>query len=333
MFDGEIGNVRHYAVLHGLMRILRLRACAELALGQNELALRDVQLALRLAEYVRQQPWAGSVEVRLNVLLDTLQPVWEGLAERRWNESQLAALQAQLTSLDVLADYPLTVRNDAFAMANLAERILPTSPDTTRALPGLSPDEARRVSVVRFLYPTGWSLQDQAVVHQFHLKTTSRCFDLTARRLADRPRRNGSTELLASSDPLFYVFMCPKVVELFEQARKHFPVAQTAVDFAMLACALERYRLANGELPAALEALVPQFIARLPHDVIDGAPLKYRRTAGGGFVLYSVGFNQTDDGGQPSERELRWNNLYPMPDLRRNDWVWRCPAVAGATKP
>ena len=69
------------------------------------------------------------------------------------------------------------------------------------------------------------------------------------------------------------------------------------MDLARTAIALERYRLAHGEFPESLDALAPQFIAKVPHDVIGGQPLKYRRTADGQFVLYSVGWNETDDGG------------------------------------
>lgn len=335
LFDPVIGSdVWHAHVLHGFMRILRLRACTELVLGQDEAALRDVQLALRLGDYVRQQPWAGDAELRLNVLVDTLQPVWEGLVEHRWNERQLAALQTQLAGLDVLADYALTVRNDAIAMANLAEQTIPTSPATTRSLPGLSPGELRGLSVVRFFYPTGWSLQDQAAIHRYHLETTSRYFDLAARRIADRPRPNQGPELFATSDLCFYLFMCPKVRELFDQARESFPFAQAAVDLATVACALERYRLAQGEFPATLDALVPKFMSRLPDDIVTGEPLKYRRTGPGAFVLYSVGFDKVDDGGKPP---VRYKNPYdpaePRFNLNQNDWVWTCAAVASGSKP
>ena len=73
---------------------------------------------------------------------------------------------------------------------------------------------------------------------------------------------------------------------------------QTSVDLARVACALERYRLANGQFPETLDGLAPTFIDALPHDVINGQPLKYHRTPDGQFVLYSVGWNQTDDGGK-----------------------------------
>jgi type II secretory pathway pseudopilin PulG len=101
-----------------------------------------------------------------------------------------------------------------------------------------------------------------------------------------------------------------------------FARAQNSVDMARIACALERYRLANGQLPDTLNALTPGFIAKLPHDVINGQALKYRRTADGQFVLYSVGWNETDDGGNV---ELTKSG---SPDNKKGDWVWRYPTKA-----
>ena len=73
--------------------------------------------------------------------------------------------------------------------------------------------------------------------------------------------------------------------------------------------------------PKTLDALVPQFIDKLPHDIIDGDPLKYHRDDDGQFGLYSVGWNETDDGGVVSLA----TNDYGL-DFKRGDWVWRYPA-------
>ena len=93
--------------------------------------------------------------------------------------------------------------------------------------------------------------------------------------------------------------------------------AQTAFNQAAIACALERYRLAKGSFPGALETLVPQFISLLPNDVLTGEPYKYRLTDDGRFVLYSVGWDEKDDGGVPGKR---------MFDELQGDWVWEYPA-------
>jgi len=51
-----------------------------------------------------------------------------------------------------------------------------------------------------------------------------------------------------------------------------------------------------GQYPESLEALVPQYAEKLPHDIIGGQGLHYHRTGDGRFVLYSVGWNGKDDG-------------------------------------
>jgi hypothetical protein len=65
--------------------------------------------------------------------------------------------------------------------------------------------------------------------------------------------------------------------------------SHTAMQQAAIACALERCRLARGQLPDTLNALAPEFLERVPHDVIDGQPLRYRRISADPFVIYSIG--------------------------------------------
>jgi hypothetical protein len=48
--------------------------------------------------------------------------------------------------------------------------------------------------------------------------------------------------------------------------------------------------------------------------------LHYRRTADGQFALYSVGWNETDDGG------VVGLNKDGGVDINQGDWVWRYPA-------
>jgi hypothetical protein len=94
---------------------------------------------------------------------------------------------------------------------------------------------------------------------------------------------------------------------------------QSSVDLARVACALERYHLAHGEYPETLDSLAPQFITQVPHDIINGQPLHYRRTDDGQFVLYSVGWNETDDGGQVVLTQGGGV------DREKGDWVWQYP--------
>ena len=66
---------------------------------------------------------------------------------------------------------------------------------------------------------------------------------------------------------------------------------------AITVMAVERYRRArNGEAPASLSDLVPEYLAAVPLDPFDGKPLKYR-VAPDSYVVYSVDINRVDDNG------------------------------------
>jgi hypothetical protein len=97
--------------------------------------------------------------------------------------------------------------------------------------------------------------------------------------------------------------------------------AQNAVSMARVAVALERYRLAHGAFPDSLDVLSPQFIQPIPHDIINGEPLQYERTGDKQFTLYSVGWNEKDDGGVVVFKKGETGGI----DISKGDWVWRYP--------
>ena len=94
------------------------------------------------------------------------------------------------------------------------------------------------------------------------------------------------------------------------------------------ALALERYRLRHGMLPPNLEALVPELLPAVPIDCMDGQSLRYQLRPDGSFLLYSVGEDCRDDGGNPGlppdKKQSRglWRGL---------DTVWPTPASAEET--
>ena len=95
---------------------------------------------------------------------------------------------------------------------------------------------------------------------------------------------------------------------------------ETAKQMAITAIALKRYQLINGNYPASLAALVPQFLPAVPRDPADGNPLRYQQT-GKTFLLYSIGDNFVDDGGDPTPA----NSLPSFAWQRGRDWVWPQP--------
>jgi hypothetical protein len=90
------------------------------------------------------------------------------------------------------------------------------------------------------------------------------------------------------------------------------------------AIALQRYKLAYGNYPPDLAAVVPQFLPALPHDPVDGKPLRYRPNSDGTFLLYSVGDDGEDDGGDSRPAKAESKSFYWQ---RGRDWVWPQPAT------
>jgi len=88
------------------------------------------------------------------------------------------------------------------------------------------------------------------------------------------------------------------------------------------AIAVKRYQLRHGTSPPDLKALVPEFLAEVPRDPVDGHPLRYQALPDG-FLLYSIGSDQVDNGGdpsaQPGTKSFQWQ--------RARDWVWPQPAT------
>ena len=66
---------------------------------------------------------------------------------------------------------------------------------------------------------------------------------------------------------------------------------------AIVAVAVERYRIAHGRWPNHLDELVPRYLANVPTDPFDGQPVRYRRLKDG-MIIYTIGEDQKDNGGQ-----------------------------------
>lgn len=135
-------------------------------------------------------------------------------------------------------------------------------------------------------------------------------------------RNQAKTEALIHVSPalafldhrIMSAVLIPLMVPYFQKVG----FCQTMMDESVIACALERYRLAKGgQFPESLAALSPDFLATIPHDVVSGEPLKYH-AVDNAFTLYSIGWNEKDDGG---EIVMKPNST--ARDLSQGDWAWQ----------
>lgn len=125
-----------------------------------------------------------------------------------------------------------------------------------------------------------------------------------------------------------YFFLARRSIINHQRALQAVLMHQAAVHKLIIACALEEYRLEQGVYPAKLDELVPKYLAKIPHDVIDGKPMRYRRESQDSFVLYSIGWNRNDEGGVVKETtETKTSPLfgitYASKDRTQGDWVFR----------
>jgi len=302
---------------------LQLKACAELALGQNEKALADVKLMLYLADTSKPEPFFISYLVRVVCLHIAIVPIWEGLAEHRWTDAQLQQLQTRLESYNFPADIQLSLHAErGFHMIlvdmlqknglGLATNFFDFKTSKSWALykPPLS--WLGRVA------PSGWYDLEKLHYCQGDDRKYIGTMDAVTKRVSPRQVAANALEWKSRTNGLWNAFTHHRIIATLllsspNRLPKQTAAAQTDTDQAAVACALERYRLANNQFPDNLQSLVPRFAAQLPNDVITGEPFKYRLADDGRFVLYSVGWNEKDDGGVPGK---------PMFDENEGDWVW-----------
>ncbi len=312
----------HLAPMKDCLQVLQLRTLAELQNGQSGQALADVKLMLRLVNSIRAEPILISHLVRVALVNIALQPVWEGLADHQWSDAQLVELDQELAGLDFIADYKLAMRGEMVLFQGGIFDFLRRHPAQLPYLMGDGNTVPPRAGPGLYrLIPSGWFYQNQLNCARAMVEWYLPAADTNQGIFSPDTIRRADAAIAAESKlkPNPYNLIERMLLPSLGIAAKKFAAGQNSVSLARVGIALERYRLAHGEYPESLDALAPQFISRLPHDVINGGPLHYRREANGRFVLYSAGWNEADDGG---EVVLTRNGTV---DISAGDWVWRYP--------
>ena len=323
----------HLRMVKGVCQRLELKACAELAVGQSDPPLQDLQLMFRLADSLNSEPCLISFLVRLSCGQIATQPIWEGLAEHRWSDAQLQEVQTRLQQYDFIAEMKAPLLAEQAAGIATIELVRKKgvwylnflgSPEATPV-----PASGKLANFMWFVtVPQGWyDLEDVNFCRAFHLELATG-LDSAKGRVSPKQVKadNQAFEQMmyvtgfagtGLGKVLHHQVAVRILLPSLGNALRKAAATQTTFNQAAIACALERYRLANGHFPDALAALAPRFISTLPNDVLTGEPYKYRLTEDGRFVLYSVGWDETDDGGVAGKALF---------DDKQGDWVWEYPA-------
>ncbi len=307
--------IPNFVNLRVVAQVLAQRARCHLLLGEPAEAARDLSLIFETRRLMETRPLT-LVAAMINVAITGLymEVVSEGIQQQAWTETELKQLEPQLNQIKLT---PLMLA--AFRMGLTATSH--SWHENPRPLLEFWRSSNENSGWKRYANPTfwfahfaprGWFDQNLVVFSSYLKRITEVCVS-QGRYFEPAKQESIFSELTSLPQPHYNPFAIlanigiPNSLKASQTAAR----AQAKADQALIVLALEKFRQVNGQFPTALAALKPQFLAEIPGDVINGQPLHYRRVDNDSFLLYSVGWNETDDGGKTAS------------SITEGDWVWR----------
>jgi len=311
--DYAEGQIPTLPGLRGPAKLLRLRALANLERGEGEAALRDLQTIWRLSDHLKGEPHLMAILLREALVGFSIQVVWQGLEEHRWKLAQLAQIQESLSRMDLLESYRLAIFAERLNFQNTFICMAEGKPQPKYMR--VSKDVEQQMSMGKL--PKGWIYRNILEQDRYWAGNHLDTIDVAGHRVY--PSRYESAQAWVEhrkyrKDLILALIAIPALDGQIERLAQR----ESAIDLAVTACALERYRLLSGVYPEQLAELSPRFLANLPADLITGDELHYSRK-GDHFHLYSVGWNGKDDSGTLAWKDVQGKNVQ---DIAQGDWVW-----------
>ena len=303
---GYLTLLPHLSIFKRVSRWFGIRASVRLVAGDTPGALQDIKTILSICDGLNQEPAMISHLVAIALSSYALTPLFEGLVMRTWSEEQLAELELVLSKFDWLEVYRVGAVSDLAMMNHTFDRILNGNAFEKRVFINFRVPGPVRPA----FYIPGWVRRNQMYYNKAATDLAPLLVDFKSRRVhAEKSMENSIPKLgyhyfiLGQQDPRG---------EMSSFLRKSARI-QIVFDSARVAIALERYQLKEKSYPDSLGALAPTYLKSVPHDIMDGKPLRYVRKQND-YQLYSVGWNQKDEGGAYDK------------DINKGDWIWYAKA-------
>jgi len=342
--DYNPANLNNYTYLIKVkesVQDLTARAMLALHQGRRREALSYLESCGTATQLTAKDPIMIDQMIRYACMSLEAEACWEALQTGGWTDGELAQLQHQWDHSDVLAAAALSLAMEraraptAFQAARASRQGLEDLLGGDSDLKNFSaiwndfllhassvPNELLTTYPRYWGWRWIWSYRDEQSYLEFMQTVIGATRDAQQRRsiislLQDR-----------SETPTFY----PPVGKHFDVAgsmargtERYVSLAlraQTVANMVTAAIALERFRLAHHAYPAALTNLAPEFVQTVPVDCMDGHDLRYRLNPDGTYLLYSVGRDGIDNGGDPTPEKGKSLSFFNGQDL-----VWPRPAT------
>jgi hypothetical protein len=268
----------------------------------------DIQALIQLAQFNREDLTLVSQMIRVAIAGLGLAVTWEALQEKGWSKDSLAALQNDWEAVNL---------EDALATGLIGQRALGEA--FFASVRSVGPSE--RAKFLKSGFKSAWKSKsfkdymDQLLPallwngeadELFFLKYHQECLDAIrqSKRGLPWPELKARFKAFdtAMSEPLakYRYRFSNLAIPNSRRAAKACVQNETQRRLTVTAIAIERYTLRNGHPPPDLDALVPQFLSTVPIDLMSAKPLRYKLNPNDSFVLYSVGEDGRDDGGDPN---------------------------------
>ena len=300
----HLSGLTYYAKMLGGRAMLALHDHDQDAAWTNLLA------ATRIVTAWQTEPAEVSEYVRFNCLHTVYNLTWQALQAGNWADGCLARLQHEWEALDLLKIIPDTY---AFKRASEVADCRQQNGSEAGEKDVLLFYRDREVEARRAIQSRSW-----AEMRLLPGVTNATASEVPTANLPGTMRARLSSRGIAMGHLEGGIGLFAKAAEA--EARRRLLIA---------AIALERFHVRRGSYPKSLEALCPDFLEKAPVDFMNGQVLHYSLSSDGRFLLYSVGLDCQDNGGEMAQdkesgREA-WRPKPPEPDI-----VWPLPAPAAS---
>jgi hypothetical protein len=299
-------------------------ALVEVRQGHLEEALQNLEALSGMARMERDEYTLVAQMIRVSVSTLGTATAWELLQAPGWTDAQLERMQKAWESFDLLEAAEKGFLGERAAGEELWARIRsPTNHGIWQVSGGgRGSPHSFDTLIGDFLVFPAYKLTSMDNDELFHLRSMQD--SIVALRLLRQHRswkeaRQGLDEVFArlnkiSNSPQRFRYLISLIsIPNFSRAAQTAIRAETERQLTATALAITRFQMRYGKFPSSLQELVPEFLTAEPWDPMRGKALAYRRKSDGSFVLYSVGEDGVDNGGDAT----------PIPGKKPGLWEGR----------
>lgn len=317
-------TLAYLAALRNLSKYFAAATIFDLNRKRTDEAHADLLCAIELVRAYKAEPLLACHLARLGMGTLAMHSTWEFLYNSTPSDEQLASIQKAWQSVDFWPGAARTFQMERarsagiYAETRKSGQFFEAENSPAQATNGPEDRSDALLGRISHRIWRTWSYDDELF--------TMKNWEAALRSLREMQKQEsfgveggvegGRHPLIPAptQPPVYYVlaWLSPNLDRLVERLG-HFAAMR---NLAITATGLKRFQLRSHDLPQSLQELVPGFLHRVPLDPIDGLPVKYRRLDRENFILYSIGADEIDDGGdatKPSD---------PNRSSMGRDWVW-----------